>query len=129
MALTVTKVLTAIFGSRNERLLKRYQRIVDQINKQEPRISQLTDEQLRARTQEIRAGIAAKKIRIGEIIPEAIAIIRESMDRNIGIREIFNPEQNFNPDNYNKDQFDDDSYDAYDVVQHLMIATGADWRM
>src|SRR5207244_5908430 len=42
-----------------------------------------------------------------------------SMDRHIGIREIFNPEQNFDPD-----QLDDELLAAYDEVQQRMIATG-----
>ena len=50
MPVTVTKVLTSIFGSRNERLLKRYHRIVDEINEMEPKISAMTDPELRART-------------------------------------------------------------------------------
>ena len=49
-------------------------------------------------------------------MPEAFALIRESMDRHIGIREIFNPEQNFDPD-----QFDDAMLEAYDAVQRAMI--------
>jgi preprotein translocase subunit SecA len=128
MAVSFGKVLTKVFGSRNERLLKRYHRIVDQINELEPKIQKLDDSQLRARTQELRAEIAAKKIRIGDVIPEAMAIIRESMDRHIGIREIFNPEQNFNPDNYNREQLDDRIYDAYDIVQQRMIQTGESWQ-
>src|SRR5262245_47210311 len=128
MAVSVAKVLTFIFGRRNAPLLKRYQRIVSEINSQESKVSQLSDEQLRARTQEIRAQIAAKKLRIGDVIPEALAIMRESMDRHIGIREVFNPEQNFNPSNYNKDQLDDKMYEVYDLVQQRMIQTGEPWQ-
>src|SRR5690606_33568966 len=54
---------------------------------------------------------------------EAFAIIRESMDRHIGIREIFNPEQNFDPD-----QFDDHMLQVYDQVQQRMIQTGESYR-
>jgi len=35
-----------------------------------------------------------------EVLPEAFAIIRESMDRNIGIRSIFDPDNNFDPDQF-----------------------------
>jgi preprotein translocase subunit SecA len=59
---------------------------------------------------------------------EAFAIIRESMDRHIGIRTIFNPEENFNPDNYEKDQFSDEAYELYDQVQQRMIQTGESWQ-
>jgi preprotein translocase subunit SecA len=128
MAVSFGKLLTRVFGSRNDRLLKRYHRTVDQINALEPQVAKMSDEQLRARTVELRAGIAAKKVRIGDVIPEAMAIIRESMDRHIGIREIFNPEQNFNPDHYNRDQLDDKVYEVYDLVQQRMIATGEAWQ-
>ena len=59
MAISVQKVLTKIFGSRNERLLKRYRRIVDQINSFEPKVQAMTDEQLRARAQELRKGLTS----------------------------------------------------------------------
>src|SRR3954463_14785214 len=123
MSAMVSKVLTKIFGSRNERLLKRYHKVVDQINDIEPKIQKMSDEELAARTQELRAGLVAKKIRINDVIPEALAIIRESMDRHIGIREIFNPEQNFDPD-----QFDDEMLEAYDSVQQRMIQSGETWQ-
>src|SRR5688500_1236977 len=123
MPVTVGKILTKIFGSRNERLLKRYHRIVDQINALEPDVRPLTDEQLRARTQELRAAVAARKLGPVEVLPEALAIIRESMDRHIGIREIFNPEQNFDPD-----KFDDELLGLYDEVQQRMIASGESWQ-
>ncbi len=122
MAVSVAKVLTKIFGSRNERLLKRYHRIVDQVNALEPEVSKMSDEALRARTQEIRASIVAGKLTSAEIMPEAFAIIRESMDRHIGVRAIFNPDENFDPD-----LLDDDMLDAYDRVQREMIATGEPW--
>ena len=83
------KIFVKIFGSRNERLLKRYWRVVEQINGLEPKVSVLTDEQLKARTLEIHEGLMEKKITREEVMPEAFAIIRESMDRNIGIRSIF----------------------------------------
>src|SRR5688572_27085297 len=98
MAVVVGKVLTKLFGSRNERLLKRFRRIVDQINELEPQVQELTDADLRKRTQELREEITSGKVESWEVLPEAMAIIRESMDRHIGIREIFNPDQNFDPD-------------------------------
>ena len=123
MSAAVTKVLTKIFGSRNERLLKRYRKIVEQINKLEPEIAAKSDAELAARTRELREGIRAGTIKSADVLPEAFAIIRESMDRNIGIREIFNPEQNFDPD-----QFDDQMLEAYDAVQRHMISTGQPWQ-
>jgi preprotein translocase subunit SecA len=119
----VGKMLTSVFGSRNERLLKRYRAIVEEVNDWESKISVMTDDQLRARTKELRAGFAAEKLRADQIIPEAFAIIRESMDRHIGIRSIFDPENHFDPD-----QLDDDMLEAYDEVQRQMIATGESWN-
>ena len=92
MALSLQKILTKVFGSRNERLLKRFRKIVEQINAAEPKVQLLTDEQLRARTQELRAKLTSGEASSGDVLPEAFAIIRESMDRHIGIRTIFNPE-------------------------------------
>ena len=123
MAISVGKVLTKIFGSRNDRLLKRYRAIVEKINEWEPKVAAMTDDQLRARTQELRAGLTAKKLRSTDVMPEAFAIIRESMDRHIGIREIFNPEQNFDPD-----KFDDELLGLYDDVQRRIIASGESWQ-
>ena len=120
---TVGKILTKIFGSRNERLLKRFRTIVARVGELEPKVQGMTDEALRARTAELRAGLGAKKLRSSDVIEEAFAIIRESMDRNIGIRSIFNPEENFDPD-----QLDDDMLQAYDEVQQKMIQTGESWQ-
>ncbi|HEY7119893.1 MAG TPA: SEC-C metal-binding domain-containing protein [Tepidisphaeraceae bacterium] len=117
--------MTKIFGSRNERLLKRYRATVARVNELEPRVQAMTDDQLRERTRELREGLASgsRKFRSGDVIEEAFAIIRESMDRNIGIRSIFNPEENFDPD-----QFDDQMLQAYDEVQQRMIQTGEPWQ-
>ncbi|MGE5608994.1 MAG: preprotein translocase subunit SecA, partial [Bacillota bacterium] len=122
MAISVQKILTKLFGSRNERLLKRYRGVVAQINALEPQIQAQTDEQLLARTQELRTGLKAGKLRSSDVMPEAFAIIREAMDRHIGIRAIFNPDENFNPD-----QLDDEHLELYDSVQRRMIQTGEPW--
>jgi preprotein translocase subunit SecA len=121
--ISVSKLLTAVFGSRNERLLKYYRRAVERVNELAPRIQAMSDEQLKDRTQEMRAGIATGKIRPADVRDEALAIIRESMDRNIGIRQIFNPEENFDPD-----RFDDEMLEAYDQVQRQMIQSGTPWQ-
>jgi len=117
------KVLTKIFGSRNDRLLKRYRSIVARINEAESKVAPMTDAQLRDRTQEIRQKVSGGHLKMADVLPEALAIIRESMDRNIGIRQIFNPEENFDPD-----QLDDAMLEAYDQVQKTMIATGETWQ-
>src|SRR6476619_1673253 len=53
-----TNFLTKIFGSRNDRLLKQYRRTVEQINALEAGLEKLSDEQLRAKTQEFRERLA-----------------------------------------------------------------------
>jgi preprotein translocase subunit SecA len=123
MAITVQKVLTGIFGSRNERLLKRFHKIVDRINELEPSVQELTDPQLRARTAELRAGIAGGKLHPSDVLPECFAIIRESMDRHIGIRSIFDPESQFDPD-----KLQGEAWEAYDEVQRKMIGSGESWQ-
>jgi preprotein translocase subunit SecA len=123
MAVNFAKVMTKVFGSRNERLLKRYQKAVDQINKLEPEIRAKSDVYLRDRTQELRKLLTSGKIRSAEVLPEAFAIIRESMDRNIGIRSIFDPENNFDPD-----KLSDEMLEAYDEVQRNLISSGVSWR-
>jgi preprotein translocase subunit SecA len=128
MAISVGKMLTKVFGSRNERLLKRYQKIVAQINAQEPKVQALSDEQLRARAQELRADIKAGKIRSADVMPEAFAIIRESMDRNIGIRNIFNPDDAEMGQKFDPDKLDDKMLEAYDGVQRHMISSGESWK-
>ncbi len=117
------KALTKVFGSRNDRLIKRYARIVEQVNANESQVLAQTDEQLRARTLELRTAIHNQELAPADILPEAFAIIRESMDRHIGIREIFNPDQNFDPD-----KFDDRLLNLYDQVQQRMIQTGESYR-
>jgi preprotein translocase subunit SecA len=122
MAVNVQKILTKIFGSRNERLLKRYYRIVGQINAIEPQIAEMTDPQLRQRSMDLRAGLTGGKLRSWDVLPEAFAIMRESMDRHIGIRAIFDPDNKFDPD-----QLDDEMLEKYDEVQRRMIAEGLSW--
>ena len=81
----INNLLTRVFGSRNERLLKQLQRIVDKINALEPELHKLTDEQLKAKTPEFQ-----ERIRNGEaldkILPEAFAVCREASQRVLGMR-------------------------------------------
>ncbi|MDA8110533.1 MAG: hypothetical protein M0015_18215, partial [Betaproteobacteria bacterium] len=82
----IANVLTKIFGSRNERLLKQYSRTVIRINALEPQIAALTDAQLRARTDEFKQRVAervsaepeearadAERLVLDELLPEAFA--------------------------------------------------------
>jgi preprotein translocase subunit SecA len=89
----ISKPFVKVFGSRNDRLLKRYTRSVGQINALEPQMRALSDAELKAKTAEFceRAdGAADFALQI-----EVIAVAREAMDRAVGIRNIFNPEAGF----------------------------------
>ncbi|MDX8405341.1 MAG: preprotein translocase subunit SecA [Mariprofundus sp.] len=79
------KVLTRLFGSRNERLLKQYWPIVAQINALEPDIKELSDEQLAEKTVEFRQRIA-DGISLEDLLPEAFAVVREASSRVLGMR-------------------------------------------
>jgi len=92
----ITRGLNKVFGSRNDRLLKRYTHRVDAINQREPEIRALTDAELRARTVEFRQRIA-DGTPIDSFLPEVFATAREVMDRAVGIRNVFNPEHGFDP--------------------------------
>ena len=62
----IPNVLTKIFGSRNERLLKQYSRTVSRINALEPEIAALSDEQLRAKTGEFKGRVSEAVSRVDE---------------------------------------------------------------
>lgn len=79
------KLLTSIFGSRNERLLKQYRRVVAQINALEPSLEGLSDDALRARTEEFRAR-HAKGETLDALLPEAFATVREGGKRALKMR-------------------------------------------
>ncbi len=78
-------VLKAIFGSRNDRLLKQYRKSVDLINALEPAMEKLTDEALAAKTPELRAKVAAGTP-LDDVLPEAFAVVREASRRVLGMR-------------------------------------------
>ena len=79
------ELLTKIFGSRNDRLIKQYRRKCDAINKLEPAMQALSDEELKAKTQEFRDRIA-KGATTDELLPEAFAVAREASVRVLGMR-------------------------------------------
>src|SRR3990172_7119256 len=81
----ITKALTKIFGSRNTRLVKRMQQDVARINALEPAFSQLTDEQLRAKTAEFKTRLSNGETLDG-ILHEAFAVVREASQRTLGMR-------------------------------------------
>jgi len=95
-----SNVLTKVFGTSNERVVKRLLPRVGEINALEPEIKTLTDEQLRAKTVEFRARIAAalegiteeearvaaEKQVLEDLLPEAFAVVREAGWRAVNMR-------------------------------------------
>lgn len=79
------ELLTKIFGSRNDRLIKQYRRKCDAINKLEPTMQALSDDELKAKTQEFRDRIA-QGATIEDLLPEAFAVVREASVRVLGMR-------------------------------------------
>lgn len=80
-----TNFLTKIFGSRNDRLLKQYRKTVSRINAMEPEYEKLSDEQLKAKTQEFKERVA-KGASLDDILPEAFAVVREGSKRIMKMR-------------------------------------------
>ncbi len=94
------KVLTKIFGTANERAIKKLLPMIGQVGSFEPEMEKLSDEQLRARTADFRARIAARlqgitdpdemqtaeRAALDEILPEAFAVVREAGWRAVKMR-------------------------------------------
>jgi preprotein translocase subunit SecA len=78
-------ILTKIFGSRNDRLLKQYRTGVARINALESQYEQLSDEALKAKTQEFKDRIA-KGETLDALLPEAFAVVREGSKRVMKMR-------------------------------------------
>ena len=79
------QLLTRVFGSRNERLVRGYARAVRAANQLEPQIQELGDEALRARTEEFRQRLKAGAT-LDELLPEAFAVVREAARRTLQMR-------------------------------------------
>ncbi|MBC3861369.1 preprotein translocase subunit SecA [Undibacterium jejuense] len=77
--------LTKIFGSRNQRLLKQYQKTVREINALEPQLETLSDEALQAKTAEFKARVA-EGATLDSILVEAFAVCREASKRVLKMR-------------------------------------------
>ena len=80
-----SKVLSKVFGSRNERELKRFNKRVTEINNLEPEISELSDEALRGKTQEFRQKLE-EGATLDSLLPEAFAVVREAGKRALNMR-------------------------------------------
>jgi preprotein translocase subunit SecA len=81
----INALITKLFGSRNERVVKKMGRSVQQINELEPTIQALTDEELLAKTAEFKARLEAGE-ELDELLSEAFACVREASVRTIGLR-------------------------------------------
>ncbi len=79
------KLLTQIFGSRNQRLLKQYRRVAQQVTALEPQFEVLDDEALKAKTQALRER-HAKGETLDQLLPEAFAAVREGSKRVLKMR-------------------------------------------
>jgi len=77
--------LTRIFGSRNERLIRGYARYVRAANELEPQIESLTNEALRASTDEFRERLK-QGATLDDLLPEAFAVVREAARRTLKMR-------------------------------------------
>ncbi len=79
------KMLTKVFGSRNDRTLRRMRKVVNIINGMEPAMEKLSDDELKAKTTEFRARLE-KGETLESLIPEAFAVVREASKRVFGMR-------------------------------------------
>src|SRR5580765_7387317 len=79
------RILTGIFGSRNERLLRQLNKSVAKINALEPALQALTDEELRAKTDVFKQRLQAGAT-LDDLLPEAFAVVREASRRVLGMR-------------------------------------------
>ncbi len=81
----VFKFFTKIFGSNNDRILKKIQPIVDEINQIEPEFKELSDEQMRLKTDEFKARVKDGES-LDDLLPQAFALVREASIRTLGMR-------------------------------------------
>ncbi|GAB4569758.1 MAG: preprotein translocase subunit SecA [Anaerolineae bacterium] len=81
----LNKLVKTVFGDPNERELNRHREVVEQINALEPQMQALSDAELRAKTDEFRARLAAGET-LDDLLPEAFAVVREASVRTTGLR-------------------------------------------
>ncbi|VAW80713.1 Protein translocase subunit SecA [hydrothermal vent metagenome] len=81
----VTSILRKVFGSRNDRILKRLQKNVNKINALEPEVQKLSDDELRARTDSFRQRYQDGET-LDQLQAEAFAVVREASSRVLSMR-------------------------------------------
>ena len=79
------QLATRLFGSKNAREIKRMQKLVDKINQFDSQLSQLSDEALQGKTDELKEKLA-NGAELDDVLPEAFAVVREASDRVLGMR-------------------------------------------
>lgn len=80
------RLVKKFFGSRNERVIRRIRRVVQQINAIEPSMQSLSDDELRNKTAEFRERLTSQKDTLDTLLPEAFAAVREASVRTLGQR-------------------------------------------
>ncbi len=78
-------ILKMILGTKNEREIKSFMKVVARINSLEPDVQKLSDDQLKAQTARFREALKAGKT-LDDILPEAFAVCREASKRTLGMR-------------------------------------------
>ncbi|MEM1166141.1 MAG: preprotein translocase subunit SecA [Planctomycetota bacterium] len=111
-------VINKIFGTRNERIVKKLNQRVDAVGDLEPEMRRLTDAQLKAKTPEFRERLESGE-KDSDLLVEAFAVAREAMDRNVGIRNIFNPDHRAA---FRKDELSASMQKVYDETLAAMDA-------
>lgn len=81
----LNKLLTKVFGSSNDRTLRRMRKAVEAINRMEPDMEKLSDNELQAKTDEFRERLKNGEV-LESLIPEAFAVVREASKRVFGMR-------------------------------------------
>ena len=81
----ISKTLSKVFGSRNERLIKQFSKTVEQINSLEPTMRSMSDEDLAAHTPKLKDQLATGQS-IDDVLPTAFAVVREVSKRTLNMR-------------------------------------------
>ena len=81
----LNKLITKLIGSRNERLVKKMSRAISRINDLEPSVNSLSDDELKAKTAELRNRHQDGES-LDDLLPEAFALVREASQRTLGLR-------------------------------------------
>lgn len=81
----LSQFLKAIFGSHNDRIVKKYFRVAEQVTELESSVINLSDDELRAKTEEFKQRLQEDET-LDDILPEAFAVVREGAKRALGLR-------------------------------------------